>query len=138
MIRYTLRCEKGHDFDGWFQSSDGFDTLRKAGRVSCTNCGSTNVEKTLMAPNVARGGETQPLHNPRDDREAALAKMRKHVEENSDYVGLSFANEARAMHEGRAPERAIYGEAALDDARQLIEDGIQVAPLPFMPRQRAN
>ena len=142
MIRYSLRCEQGHDFDGWFRSSDGFDSLRAAGQVSCAICGSLKVEKALMAPRVAHGGEGAPdspdLHSPRDGHEAALEKLRRHVEANSDYVGMSFAAEARAMHEGAAPERAIHGEARLEDARKLIEDGIPVAPLPFRARQRAN
>ncbi|RCW88169.1 DUF1178 family protein [Paracoccus lutimaris] len=142
MIRYSLRCDQGHDFDGWFRSSDGFETLRAAGQVSCAICGSVQVEKALMAPRVAHGGGDEPgttdLHTPRDGHEAALEKLRRHVEANSDYVGMSFAAEARAMHEGEAPERAIHGEARLEDARKLIEDGIPVAPLPFRARQRAN
>lgn len=135
MIRYDLRCDKGHDFDGWFRDSAGFDTLNRAGQVTCTHCGSSKVEKALMAPRVASAGE---LTSPRDEREKALEALRKQVEENSDYVGMSFAAEARAMHEGRSPERAIHGEAKLEEARQLLEDGIPVAPLPFRTRQRAN
>lgn len=143
MIRYSLRCAKGHDFDGWFRSSDGFETMRKAGRVTCTECGSAEVEKALMAPALSNAGEGRPLsghqgddaHNP---LEAALDKLRQHVEANSDYVGLEFVDEARAMHEGRSPQRAIHGEAKVEEARKLIEDGVPVAPLPFIPRQKAN
>ncbi|MDF3852846.1 DUF1178 family protein [Paracoccus sp. P2] len=139
MIRYALRCEKGHDFDGWFRSSDGFESLRAAGQVTCTHCGSAQVDKALMAPRVAQSRDEAPdLHSPRNDHEAALERLRRHVEENSDYVGMSFAAEARAMHEGLAPERAIHGEARLEEARKLLEDGIPVAPLPFRSRQRAN
>lgn len=141
MIRYSLRCDKGHDFDGWFQSSDGFEKLRAAGQVSCTYCGSVQVEKALMAPRVAQGQtpEAAPdLHTPRNDGEAALEKLRQHVEANSDYVGMSFAAEARAMHEGEKPGRAIHGEARPEEAKKLIEDGIPVAPLPFRLRHRAN
>ncbi|WP_374427776.1 DUF1178 family protein [Paracoccus sp. (in: a-proteobacteria)] len=140
MIRYSLRCEQGHEFDGWFRSSDGFETMRAAGQVGCTICGSVRVEKALMAPRVAHGDGDSPadLHSPRDPREAALDQLRQHVEANSDYVGMSFAAEARAMHEGDKPERAIHGEARLEDAKKLIEDGIPVAPLPFRSRRRAN
>ena len=139
MIRYTLRCDNGHEFDGWFKSASGFDSLRASGQVNCTQCGSAQVDKTLMAPNVARGKDARPdLATPQNEKEAALARLRRHVERNSDYVGMSFASEARAMHEGRAPERSIHGEARLEDARTLLEDGIPVAPLPFTPRQRAN
>lgn len=139
MIRYTLRCDNDHEFTGWFQSSDGFDQLRAAGHVSCTHCGSKAVEKTLMAPSVvSKAAPVADLTTPSEPREVALAKLRQHIENTSDYVGVSFAAEARAMHEGTAPERAIYGEARLDEARQLIEEGIPVAPLPFLPRSRAN
>lgn len=138
MIRYSLRCDNHHDFDGWFRSSDGFEALRAEGQVACTICGSTVVEKTLMAPGIASSGVERDLVAPRDERETLLDRMRDHVEKNSEYVGVSFAAEARAMHDGDKPERAIYGEARPDEARKLIEDGIPVAPLPFIPRQRAN
>lgn len=135
MIRYALRCEKGHDFDGWFRSSDAFDTTRAAGHVACTQCGSSQVEKSLMAPAVPAVKKAEPAMNP---VEAALHALRQQVEANSDYVGLKFADEARAMHEGRVPGRAIHGEAKPEEARKLIEDGVPVAPLPFIPRQKTN
>lgn len=138
MIRYALRCDNGHDFDGWFRDSDGFDSLRVAGQVACTQCGSVAVEKAVMAPRVAKTAAAPALTAPRDSREAALEAMRRHVEAHSDYVGMSFAAEARAIHEGHAPERPIYGEAKLEEAKKLVEDGIPVAPLPFRPRQRVN
>ncbi|KGJ05632.1 hypothetical protein SAMN04487972_10596 [Paracoccus halophilus] len=139
MIRYSLRCDQGHEFDGWFRSSDGFESMRAAGQIGCTHCGSVKVDKALMAPRVAQGRDAAPdLHSPRDPREAALERLRQHVEANSDYVGMSFAAEARAMHAGEKPERAIHGEARFEDARKLIEDGIPVAPLPFRSRHRAN
>lgn len=148
MIRYALRCENSHDFDGWFRSSEGFEGLRAAGQVVCAQCGSTRIEKALMAPSVPRDAageapspatpQSPALSRPRNPTEAALERLRRHVEANSDYVGVSFADEARAIHEGRAPHRAIHGEARPDDARKLIEDGVPVAPLPFIPRQKAN
>lgn len=141
MIRYSLRCDNGHDFDGWFRSSDGFDALKAAGQVVCATCGSSSVEKSLMAPAVpakASGEADRPLAQPQNPVEAALEKLRQEVEKNSDYVGLRFTEEARAMHEGRSPSRAIHGEARPEDARRLIEDGVPVAPLPFLPRQKAN
>lgn len=138
MIRYDLRCENDHHFDGWFRSSEGFETLRKAGQVVCTHCGSTQVDKTLMAPGVAISDKGRDLRTPRDPQEAALEKLRREIESSSDYVGMSFAAEARAMHEGSSPERAIYGEARIEEARKLIEDGIPVAPLPFRTRHNSN
>lgn len=155
MIRYDLRCDNGHDFDGWFRNSDGFEVLLQAGQVACTYCGSVKVQKSLMAPGVAtreaastRAADKHPdsaasperpdLRAPRDPREQALEQLRQQVEANSDYVGMSFAAEARAMHAGNAPERAIHGEARLEDAKKLLEDGIPVAPLPFRSRRGAN
>ena len=135
MIRYALRCDKGHDFDGWFRSSDAFETTRAAGHVACTQCGSDKVEKSLMAPAVPVAKQAQPAMTP---AEAALHALRQQVEASSDYVGLKFVDEARAMHEGRTPGRAIHGEARIEDARKLIEDGVPVAPLPFLPRQKVN
>lgn len=135
MIRYSLRCANGHGFDSWFQSSAAFDTLIARKAVTCIDCGTTVVEKALMAPAVAT--ET-PLRQPEDAREAALAALRRHVEENSDYVGMNFVTEARRMHAGELPERAIHGEARLDEARALIEEGVPVAPLPFLPARKVN
>jgi hypothetical protein len=137
MIRYALRCEKEHDFESWFGSAEAYDRLRAVGHVACPDCGSTTVDKALMAPSVTPS-RSKALAAPRDPREAALAELRRKVEENSEYVGLEFASEARRIHEGDAPERSIYGEAKLDDARRLIEDGVPVAPLPFLPKARAN
>jgi hypothetical protein len=145
MIHYTLRCDQSHDFDSWFQSSAAFDALRKAGHVSCPVCGSGAVDKQLMAPAVRpakAAANAAPVPSltapPVSEQEQALAALRAQVEAHSDYVGMNFAAEARKMHEGTAPARAIYGEARPDEARKLIEDGVPVAPLPFVPRRKAN
>jgi hypothetical protein len=139
MIRYALSCDRDHSFESWFQSADAFDRLQAAQRIACTVCGSTSVSKSLMAPAVAvsEPGD-RPLARPRSEVEAALAAMRRQIEETSDYVGLNFAAEARAIHDGTSPSRSIYGEARAEEARQLLEDGIPVAPLPFLPRIKAN
>ncbi len=137
MIRYDLTCDKGHAFDSWFAGAAAFDRLVAAGHVGCPDCGSAQVTKALMAPAVVAKAD-RALSTPRDPRETALAELRAQVEANSDYVGLSFAAEARAMHEGRTPERAIHGEAKMEDARKLIEDGVPVAPLPFLPARKTN
>lgn len=159
MIQYSLKCEQDHRFESWFQSADAFDKLAAAGMVSCAICGSKQVEKAIMAPRVtpARNkaapasssapaapatdsvpAPQAPLRTPQTDAERALSEMRRQIEANSDYVGTDFASEARAMHEGDAPERAIHGEARLDEAKALIEDGVPVAPLPFMPAKKVN
>ncbi|MBU2992039.1 DUF1178 family protein [Octadecabacter sp. 1_MG-2023] len=138
MIRYTLICNEYHQFDSWFQSSDGFDALADAGHLSCAICGSSDVKRSLMAPSVQSKSKAPELKSPQSDAETALTQMRKDVEANSEYVGEGFAKEARKMHDGDAPERAIYGEAKLDEAKKLIEDGVPVAPLPFMPKRKSN
>ena len=141
MIRYDLRCKEGHVFDGWFRSSDGFEQMRAAGQVVCAQCGSGQVEKLLMAPSVSKdgAGRERPLApKPGNEAEAALAKLRAHVEANSDYVGLRFADEARAMHEGRSEHRSIHGEARPAEARKLVEEGVPIAPLPFIPKRQTN
>jgi hypothetical protein len=144
MIRYTLRCAKDHEFDSWFQSAEAYDALKASGHVTCGLCGDGSVEKTLMAPNVrparAKGEPAvkPTLTEPQTEIEAAFAEMRKQVEANSEYVGLNFVTEARRMHEGHIDERAIYGEAKPDEARALIEDGVPVAALPFMPARKTN
>ena len=147
MIRYTMSCDRDHRFDSWFQSSAVWDRLHATGHLSCAICGSAAVNKMLMAPAVqgtdqpapaAPAPAAAPLRDPANQAEAKLAELRRMIEANSDYVGLSFAAQARAMHEGTLPERPIHGEARADEARSLIADGIPVAPLPFIPRRQTN
>ncbi|MGR3501665.1 DUF1178 family protein [Pseudaestuariivita sp.] len=144
MIQYTLKCQGGHQSGSWFQSAAAFDKLKAAGMVTCPVCGTHDVEKALMAPRLG-GADTEapakpagPLTQPASPAEQALRELRKHVEANSDYVGTAFATEARAMHAGETPERAIYGEARPDEAKKLIEDGVPVAPLPFRPNRKSS
>jgi len=144
MIRFSLKCAKEHSFESWFQSGSAFEALKAAGHVACPVCGSDEVEKALMAPSVAhpRDAVDPPgrprLDTPSTELETALAELRRQVEENSEYVGMNFASEARRIHAGDSPERAIYGEARADEARKLLEDGVPVAPLPFLPARKAN
>lgn len=147
MIQFTIKCADDHRFDSWFQSADAFDKLLARGLVTCAVCGSAEVEKAMMAPRISDGRaagkpqETQDktsLTTPNNPSEKALAELKKQVEKNSEYVGMNFAREARDIHDGTAPERAIYGEARPDEARKLIEDGVPVAPLPFVPARKSN
>jgi len=150
MIRYTLKCDAEHSFDSWFQNAEGFVALRASGALACPVCGSASVEKGLMAPTVRPARKaaqiaTRPaqpdkpsLSAPASELEAAMAALKRQIEANSDYVGMNFAAEARAMHAGEAPERPIHGEAKLEDARKMMEDGLPVAPLPFLPARKVN
>ncbi len=148
MIQYALKCADGHDFDSWFQSAASYDKLAAAGMVQCSICGSGKVEKAMMTPRVRPERQVaeapdpktpeRPLSKPANAAEQALSELRRKVEESSDYVGGNFASEARAMHQGDAPERPIYGEAKLEEARALVEEGIPIAPLPFLPNRKVN
>jgi hypothetical protein len=134
MILYSLKCAKGHEFEAWFASSAAFDGQCEAGHVACAVCGGTSVEKAVMAPAVKAERAAPDLMRPASPAEAALAEMRRHIEESSDYVGREFVDEARRIHEGEADKRSIWGEATAEDARSLTEDGIPVAPIPWMRR----
>lgn len=153
MIRYNLKCARAHEFDSWFQSATAFDSLSKARMVECPVCGDNKIEKLLMAPairpgrNVASTEENPsahgapaatPLSRPASEAEAALTALRAELESNSEYVGNDFATEARKMHSGDAPERAIHGETQISEAKQLLEEGVSILPLPFMPKRRTN
>ena len=147
MIRYALKCPSGHVFESWFRDSAAFDALSSGGRVACAVCGAKPVEKALMAPSLhgeERGGTEAapaapappaPLTEPASPVERALAGLRRHLSETSDYVGDTFADEARRIHLGEAEARSIWGEASADDAKALKEEGIPVAPLPWLSRR---
>ncbi|MCZ8147419.1 MAG: DUF1178 family protein [Roseomonas sp.] len=161
MIHYKLRCAAAHEFEGWFQDSAGFDKLAQAGLVECTVCGSTQVERALMAPAVVSSRKKAkppappappsgtaapeaPPPSPTGPQMAAgpipaqlvamLQRLRTEVEKSCDYVGKDFAEEARKIHNGEAEARGIYGEASDAEAEALAEDGIDVARLPWVPR----
>lgn len=138
MIQYALKCDKGHTFDSWFKSAEAFESLRAAGHLACSVCGSPSVEKAIMAPRVTTGQSSVPADDTPEPAPSPLEQLRRHVEANADYVGGRFAEEARAMHLAEAPERPIYGEANRAEARALVEDGVPVAPLPFVPKPKTN
>ena len=143
MIQYALKCEDGHSFDSWFQSADAFEKLHRAGLIECAVCGGAGVSKAVMSPRVNSAVATvdkpvRALSEPASPAQQALTELRKTIEKNADYVGNRFVDEARAIHDGSAPERAIYGEARLEDAKKLVEDGVPVAPLPFTPNRKVN
>lgn len=145
MISYTLKCAQDHQFTSWFQSAAAYDRLRAAGMIACTVCGATEVDKTLMAPQVRASRDRadapdgdRPLSQPLSPAEQALAGLKKKIRDNAEYVGTDFAREARDIHAGHRPDRPIYGEARPDEAKKLVEDGIPVVPLPFMPERNTN
>jgi hypothetical protein len=155
MIRYDLRCDRDHAFESWFQSSGAYDSQVKRKLVTCPHCGSAKVEKAIMAPRIGRKGsraqdvavqpqaQQQPGENaslvmaPQEaELRSKLKELRDHIVKSADNVGESFPEEARAMHYGDKEHRPIYGEASLDEARALIDEGIEVAPIPILPGDR--
>jgi hypothetical protein len=154
MIRYTLRCEQDHSFESWFQNSAAYDSQVKRKLVTCPVCSSTKVEKAIMAPRiVGKKGrdkapvEAAPAEAPvsestslmmAQERElrAKIKELRDHIVKNADNVGEKFPNEARAMHYGDKEHRPIYGEASPEEARALVDEGVEVSPLPTLPEDR--
>lgn len=137
MILYALQCVAGHGFEAWFASSSGYDDQAARRLVECPICGSTQVGKAIMSPAVAgtkrrAEAEVPPARMRQVFREAAR-EVRRHVLSEFDNVGDGFAKEARAIHEGQAEERGIYGEATAAEVKALKEDGVGVAPLPPEP-----
>jgi hypothetical protein len=157
MIHYNLRCERGHAFESWFQSSAAYESQEKRRLVNCPVCGSAKVERAIMAPQIvskkgrdstapapaaaAAADATTPGSTPlmmARERElrAKLRELRDHIVKNADNVGERFPNEARKMHYGDIEHRPIYGEASPEEARSLIDEGVEVSPLPVLPDDR--
>ena len=141
MIKYALTCDHEHAFEGWFGSSSDYDDQQGRGLLECPVCSSRAVRKQIMAPALAGVRQTVQDEQPGKSREmmmAAASAIRRHVEENFDDVGDAFASEARAIHEGKSEERGIYGQASPKEVRELVEDGIPVAPLPPDPPKKSE
>jgi len=159
MIRYSLRCEAGHAFESWFQSSSAYEQQEKRKLVNCPACGSDKVERAIMAPQivskkgrdstapapapapaasteVTAPGSTPLMMAQERELRAKLKELRDHIVKNADNVGERFPNEARKMHYGDIEHRPIYGEASPDEARALIDEGVEVSPLPVLPDDR--
>ena len=131
MIKYSLKCDKDHSFEAWFSDSLNFEKQNKKKLISCPSCSSLEITKNIMAPNISSKKQNSNKINQKKDKvEMVLNKVRKHVENNFDYVGDKFADEARSMHYGKKEEREIYGETTLEDAVELIEEGVNVQPMP--------
>ena len=159
MILYTLRCEHDHTFESWFQNSSAYESQVKRKLVSCPVCESVRIEKAIMAPRIVgkkgRGRveqveqaaapatpapaaqEATPLVMAQErELRAKLKELRDHIVKNADNVGERFPNEARKMHYGEIEHRPIYGEASPEEAKSLIDEGVEVSPLPVLPEDR--
>ena len=160
MIRYALRCERDHNFESWFQDSAAYDQQVKRKLVSCPVCESVAIEKAIMAPRIAskKGRERTPepveqaaapavpapvtteatplVMTQERELRAKLKELRDHIVKNADNVGDKFPNEARKMHYGEIEHRPIYGEASPEEAKSLVDEGVEVSPLPVLPEDR--
>lgn len=130
MIVYNLRCKSGHEFEGWFRDSAAYDLQAKEGKLCCPTCNTRRVEKAIMAPAVTTGERASLGGKESRQIRQFMTGLRKYVQENAEYVGPKFADEARKIHYGESVERHIYGETTVDEARELVEEGVDVAPLP--------
>jgi hypothetical protein len=138
VIRYSLKCEAAHEFEGWFSSSSDFDSQLERGFLTCPSCNSSKIEKSLMAPSLATARRKEASRELLVDnaQKAALAQVKQAVESikaNADDVGDRFPEEARKIHYGESKERGIIGQASLKEAKELIDEGISVLPLPVLP-----
>ena len=166
MIKYSLVCDKTHEFESWFSDSEAFDTQARRGLVECPYCRSTKISKAIMAPRIARTDRGAPKAAARaqgepdnnavapateapaqpqrvvllDERQQALRAMihelHRKIVENSTDVGTRFPEEARKMHQGDIPQSSIYGQASLEEAKALVEEGVPVMPIPTLPEER--
>lgn len=150
MIVFDLKCPHSHTFEAWFRSSADYETQREQGVVECPFCGSKEISKALMAPNVAAKSNSKPAApraatNSQDPKVQELAaqaqalfqKVREHVEDTCDYVGNDFAEEARKIHYGESEERGIYGESTAEETQELLDEGVEIMPLPVARRSDA-
>ena len=140
MIRFSLSCQNDHPFDGWFRNSEDFEKQKKLGLVACPNCGSTGVDKALMAPSVSTGRKREKMALAMNaEQKKAMAQLKalsEKLRENADYVGGKFAEEARKIHFGETDPRGIYGEATPEEAKGLVEDGVEFMPIPVFSEER--
>lgn len=139
MIKYNLKCVNNHNFDAWFSDSSNFEEQNKKNLILCPKCNSTKIEKNIMAPNI--GSKKQSYTNAlktEKNYEKIIRNVRKHVEKNFEYVGDKFADEARAIHYEEKEEREIYGETSVEEAVDLIEEGVNVSPIPGVDPKLKN
>jgi hypothetical protein len=150
MIKYTLICDKRHEFESWFADSAAYDKQAKRGLVTCPDCGSAKVAKAIMAPrlsgtrkgkksDVAEASAAAPvamLSPQEQELRTKLKELRDHITKNADYVGQKFPEEARKMHYGETEHRSIYGEASLEAAKELHDEGIELHAIPTLPNEK--
>ena len=137
MIKYTLNCNNGHEFDSWFSNSDSFENLKKNGHLECAICSSKNVQKSLMAPRITPESsiKSETLISAQNALEKEIKALKQKIKTTATDVGENFPSEARAMHYGEKEEKPIVGKTTLDEARDLAQEGIPFVPLPWSDDQ---
>lgn len=142
MIKYNLKCDADHAFEAWFESSVGFDEQSKRGFVTCPQCGSGQVSKALMTPGVSTGRrkdarkeavQVAALSTMEAEMRTKMKEVRDHIHANTEDVGASFPEEARKMHYGEAEQRGIRGAAKPEEVKSLVDEGVEIAPVPVLP-----
>lgn len=132
MILFTLRCASDHEFEAWFRDGATFEAQQQAGEVACPHCGNAQVEKAIMAPNIGRSREAKGPPISPAQMKAMLLTLRRQVEQNCDYVGERFAEEARRIHYREVDPHGIYGEATLEESEALRDEGIEFGQIPWV------
>ena len=138
MIKYSLRCSDGHNFEAWFSSSKAYEDQTQDSLVLCPLCDSREIKKNIMSPNIGKKGNKSRTNNDVKKIEVMMNKVRKHVEKNYEYVGEKFPEEARAMHYEEKESKDIYGESSIEEAKELIEEGIDIHPIPGINKKTKN
>ena len=138
MIVFNLICSNcEYSFEGWFDDTKAFNSQKKRKLINCPNCDSSNVSKTLVAPNVSKKSNSKSVKNKKT-LASNIKKIRKIVEKNFDYVGDNFFEEAKKIKYGETKDRPIYGEATIEETKELIEEEINITPLPFQSNKKNN
>ena len=138
MIVFNLVCsECNYQFEGWFDDTKSFNNQKKRKLINCPNCESSHVSKALVAPNVSKKSNSKPAKNKKT-LASNIKKIRKIVEKNFDYVGDNFFEEAKKIKYGETKDRPIYGEATIEETKELIEEEINITPLPFQSNKKNN
>lgn len=141
MILYALKCSCNHQFESWFKSGDAFDKLKQASMVNCPLCGGSKIEKALMSPKLSKNKAKKTLNKKNKTslkHNKSVEEILRHIRDNSEYVGVEFVSEVRAIHAGETPKRSIYGEAKPQEAQELLDEGIPIASLPIIPPSKIN
>jgi hypothetical protein len=142
MIKFSLKCANRHEFDGWFANSSAYEAQSAAQQILCPHCGDADVEKALMAPNIVSGQQKNTPPSPAEisaaqkEAMALLRKLRQHVQDNSEYVGPRFAEEALKIHHDESEARSIYGEASAPEVETLRDEGVEFYALPTLPEDQ--